>query len=280
MDLRGGSQAREAYTGPVKAVVFDWAGTVVDCGCQSPTRTFRRVFEEEGVAITEAEARQHIGIHKRLHIQLICKLPRVAEAWQKLRGSPASGEDVDRMYAAFSAIQAKDIVNFAKPIEGVVETVAELRKSGVKIGSCTGFARNIVEVLKKEAGAFGYRPDAYVAADEVPEARPLPHMVWLNAIRLNVSPMEAVVKVDDTVDGVKEGLSAGAWAVGVAKTGNYVAKTEEELRRMSREELKPLLAEARAKLDGAGAHYVIDEMSQLPTVIADINARLSQAQRP
>lgn len=42
--------------------------------------------------------------------------------------------------------------------------------------------------------------------------------VWLNAIRLDVNPIEAVVKVDDTVDGIKEGLSAGCWTIGVALT--------------------------------------------------------------
>ena len=30
--------------------------------------------------------------------------------------------------------------------------------------------------------------------------------------------MEAIVKVDDTVDGITEGISAGCWTVGVAKT--------------------------------------------------------------
>ena len=47
-------------------------------------------------------------------------------------------------------------------------------------------------------------------------------MVWLNAIRLDISPISAIVKVDDTVDGVREGTSAGAWSVGLAKTGNYM----------------------------------------------------------
>lgn len=42
--------------------------------------------------------------------------------------------------------------------------------------------------------------------------------MWLNAIRLDVNPIEAVVKVDDTVDGIKEGLSAGCWTIGVALT--------------------------------------------------------------
>ena len=43
-------------------------------------------------------------------------------------------------------------------------------------------------------------------------------MVWKNALELNCHPIEGVIKVDDTVDGIKEGISAGCWAVGVAKT--------------------------------------------------------------
>ncbi len=42
---------------------------------------------------------------------------------------------------------------------------------------------------------IGYTPDVYVAADEVPSARPYPFMVWLNAIRLGISPISAIVKV-------------------------------------------------------------------------------------
>jgi phosphonoacetaldehyde hydrolase len=95
---------------------------------------------------------------------------------------------------------------------------AALRARAIKIGSCTGFPMDVVNVLRPAAAAGGYTPDCYVAADEVPAARPLPHMVWLNAIRMNVAPIEAIIKVDDTVDGIREGLAAGCWTVGVAKT--------------------------------------------------------------
>jgi phosphonoacetaldehyde hydrolase len=79
----------------------------------------------------------------------------------------------------------------------------------------------MVDVLKKAASAQGYTPDCYVAADEVPHARPFPFMVWLNAIRLSVSPIASLVKVDDTADGVLEGITAGCWSVGLARSGNY-----------------------------------------------------------
>jgi phosphonoacetaldehyde hydrolase len=39
------------------AVVFDWAGTVVDFGSQAPMGAFVELFASEDVAITVAEAR-------------------------------------------------------------------------------------------------------------------------------------------------------------------------------------------------------------------------------
>jgi phosphonoacetaldehyde hydrolase len=43
-------------------------------------------------------------------------------------------------------------------------------------------------------------------------------MVWMNAIQLDVNPISAIVKVDDTKDGIREGISAGCWSVGLART--------------------------------------------------------------
>src|SRR5437868_3686651 len=96
----------------------------------------------------------------------------------------------------------------------------------------------MVEIIKKAAAAKGYEPDVYVAADEVPQARPFPFMVWLNAIRLNVSPIAAIVKVDDTADGVLEGITSGCWSVGLARTGNYMAMNEKELAELEKTDIE------------------------------------------
>ena len=45
-------------TFPVKAVIFDWAGTMVDFGCKAPVHALTSVFAGEGVPISEAEARE------------------------------------------------------------------------------------------------------------------------------------------------------------------------------------------------------------------------------
>ena len=64
----------------------------------------------------------------------------------------------------------------------------------------------------------GYAPDCYVTSDLVPNARPSPAMIFKNMIELDIWVPKSVVKVDDTTGGIKAGLYAGCWTVGIAKT--------------------------------------------------------------
>eukprot|EP00823_Brevimastigomonas_motovehiculus_P002646 TRINITY_DN1594_c1_g1_i1.p1 TRINITY_DN1594_c1_g1~~TRINITY_DN1594_c1_g1_i1.p1 ORF type:complete len:342 (-),score=23.62 TRINITY_DN1594_c1_g1_i1:165-1190(-) len=272
------------YQGVVKAVILDWAGTVMDCGVYSPAVVFRQVFEKEDVPISMHEARGPMGAHKKVHIQKICEMSSVRERWKAKKGAYPSGKDVDRMFESFVPSQLKVLSQYSDMIPGAVDTVNRLRKEfNVKIGSTTGFTSEMVAILKTIAAKAGYTPDCTVAADEVPQARPYPFMVWLNAIRLNISPISAIVKVDDTADGVREGLHAGCWSIGLAKTGNYMAMNEHELaelRMKDPDHYERLLTHSYETLANAGAHYVIDDMTQLPRVLNDINRRLAQAEVP
>ena len=72
--------------------------------------------------------------------------------------------------------------------------------------------------LKPQAAKAGYAPDCYVTSDLVPNARPSPAMIFKNMIELDIWVPKSVVKVDDTTGGIKAGLYAGCWTVGIAKT--------------------------------------------------------------
>jgi len=272
------------YVGPVKGVVLDWAGTVLDCGVYSPAVVFIDVFKKEGVPISMEEARGPMGAHKKVHIRKITEQPGVRGRWKEKFGKHPTEDDVERMFKNFVPAQIACLGQYTDMITGAVDTVNELQKKrGLKIGSTTGFTRDMVEVLKKAATKQGYTPDCYVAADEVPQARPFPYMVWANAIKLDVSPISAIVKVDDTADGVLEGVHAGCWSVGLAKTGNYMGMNEKELADLEKSDsahYKRLLARSYDILSSVGAHYVIDDISGLPQVIDDINRRLALGESP
>jgi len=272
------------YQGRVKGVILDWAGTVLDCGVYSPAVVFIDVFEKEGVPISMEEARLPMGAHKKVHIRKITQISTVRQRWKDKFGKYPDESDVERMFENFVPAQIACLDKYTDMITGAVDTVNELQKKrGLKIGSTTGFTMAMVDVLKEAAAKQGYVPDVYVAADEVPQARPFPFMVWLNAIRLNVSPIGAIVKVDDTADGVREGLTAGCWSVGLAKTGNYMGMNEQELAELERSDPDQYARMMRASyetLTNAGAHYVIDTIVGLPRVIDDINRRLAQGEAP
>lgn len=268
------------YLGKVKLVVFDWAGTVIDCGVFAPAKTFTEIFRQEGIDVTDDEARGPMGMHKRTHILRMTEMPSVNSRWKSLKGSSPTDADVDRMYEKFVPLQQTMLEKHSKLIPGTNETAAWLRENGIKVGSCTGFPAPILDKLRPLAAAQGFVPDSWVTADQVPEARPCPHMVWMNAVKLNCHPIEAIVKVDDTIDGIKEGISAGCWTVGVAKTSNYVACSEEELVTLPEEDLRKKLAKSYEILIQAGSHFVIDSVADLPAVIQDINGRLAKGEKP
>src|SRR6266545_4840312 len=86
-------------------------------------------------------------------------------------------------------------------IPGALETVAATRRRGMKIGSTTGYLREMMEINLRDARRQGYESDSTVCASDVPAARPYPYMCLQNVINLQVSPVSPCVKIDDTVPG-------------------------------------------------------------------------------
>ncbi|MDG3004703.1 phosphonoacetaldehyde hydrolase [Paludisphaera mucosa] len=255
------------------AVIFDWAGTTVDHGSRAPARVFVEIFARCGVAIDEGEARGPMGKAKRDHIASILALPRVAAAWRERRGAGPGEADVDRLYADFLPLQLASLAGYADVIPGVPEVVAECRRRGLRIGGTTGYTRPLMDVLEPIARDGGYRPDASVCADDVAQGRPAPWMLYRAAERLGVYPMAAVAAVDDTPVGVEAARNAGAWAVGVSRTGNGLGLSREEVDRLDPRERDRRLAVVKADLERAGAHFVVESVADLLPVLDEIDGR-------
>jgi phosphonoacetaldehyde hydrolase len=105
-------------------------------------------------------------------------------------------------------------------------------------------------------------------------------MIYENAVRMKVWPLEAMVKIGDTVSDIDEGRNAGTWTVGVAQTGNMIGLTQEQWQALPDHEQSKRLQTARRKLETAGAHYVIDTLADLDRVVDQIEARLIAGERP
>ncbi len=270
------------YRGPVQALVLDWSGTTADAYVIAPAVVFFEVFKKHGVDISMIEARGPMGLRKDLHIKALTEMPEIRERWNAVHGKYPDQGDVDAMFADFVPMQLDCLRQYTTLLPGVVETVQTLQGRGIKIGSTTGFVRSMVDILEADAKTQGYVPDASVAGDEVVHgARPKPFMLYRNLDLLDVHPIQSVIKVDDTISGVGEALEGGCWGVGIARYSNYMnINTIAEAEAMSAEEFQRRLEITREILRKSGAHYVIDEPSELIGVVDDVNARLARGERP
>lgn len=271
---------RRSYRGRVKAVICDWAGTTVDHGSFAPTAVFLKLFASRGVPITMDQARAPMGLMKKDHLRAIAAMPPVAARWLEVHGQPCQDDDIEAMFAEFVPMQKACLTDYADPIPGALPAIAQLREMGLLIGSTTGYTRDMMDILVPEAERRGYSPDTWVCPSDVPAGRPYPWMCFLNAIHLEVYPMEAIVKVGDTVPDIEEGLNAGAWAVGVAVTGNGLGMTAAEVEALPPRDLEARRYQVATQLYQAGAHYVVDGIQDVPALIEVINARLAQGERP
>ena len=270
----------KAYRGPLRAAILDWAGTAVDYGCIGPVSVFLEVFKRRGVTATLDEARGPMGLMKKDHIRAMCNLDSLAERWKQVHGRRPDESDVDEMYPETESLMVAAMVNHAEPIPGLLEAIKAFRDAGLRIGSTTGYTRAMVEALAAEAKKKGYDPDSIVSSSDVPAGRPYPYGCYLNAINLQVYPLEAVVKIGDTIADVQEGLNAGMWTIGLTKTGNGVGLPEDEVDKMDPVQLKARLAELEDGYYKAGAHFVAEGIWDCPAIIEEINSRLSRGERP
>jgi len=269
-----------SYRGPIKLVCLDWAGTTMDFGCMAPAVVFCAVFEQEGVPISIEEARIPMGAHKKVHIGLITKIPSVRARWIETKGSEPTDEDVTRMFENFVPQQEACLSEYSELIPGTLDIIAQCRSRGYKIGSTSGYLPGMLKINLADAIKQGYEPDATFGAGDVPRGRPFGHMVLRNIVELDIPNVQSVVKVDDTLTGIEEGLNAGGWAIGLAISGNEVGlnyadwmSLSEQVKQEHRDRIYPTMYQR-------GAHYVVDSIADLMPCLDDIEARLKRGEKP
>ncbi|WP_293709392.1 phosphonoacetaldehyde hydrolase [uncultured Parabacteroides sp.] len=256
----------------ISCVIMDWAGTAVDFGCFAPLNAFLKVFsEEKGIDITYRQAREPMGLLKIDHIKAILNMPEVNDKFRARYGRDWNMDDVNEMYQSFEKHLFASLTNFTTPIPGVLDTIKELRGNGIKIGSTTGYTQAMMDVVRPGAAAKGYVVDNLVTPDNLPAGRPAPYMIYKNMIDLAIPSVDNVVKVGDTIADIKEGVNAKVWSIGIITGSNEMGITEEEYNHRTPDELAPLKHEVRERMMAAGAHFVLDNITELPACIEKIN---------
>jgi HAD superfamily hydrolase (TIGR01549 family) len=177
----------------LRAVLFDWDGTLVD-SAESSYRSYARVFPEFGIPFGRAEFERTYS-PDWYHTYRELGLPE--EHWPRA--------------------DARWLENYASEpplaIEGAHEAVGRLREAGLRVGLVTSGSR---ERVTREVEALGFAAslDAVLCAGDYERRKPHPEALLLAMERLQVSARQSAY-VGDSPEDVRMARAAGVFAVGV-----------------------------------------------------------------
>ncbi|MCL2807992.1 MAG: phosphonoacetaldehyde hydrolase [Coriobacteriia bacterium] len=256
----------------IKIVILDWAGTMIDYGCFAPVNAFITAFEHYGISPTIEETREPMGLPKRAHIARMLEGERLSSLWMERNGSAPTTQDINNIYDQFEPALFAALPSHAELLPGALETLEELGKMGISIGSTTGYTQAMMDVVLPLAKVNGYTPDCLVCPDEVGGiGRPFPYMLWRNLEKLRATSIQEVLKVGDTAVDMQEAKNAGCLSAGVLKGSSMLGLTREELQLKSDSERLNLFNTAEMCYRETGADFVIPNIASLPSLIRSID---------
>ena len=249
----------------IKAIILDWAGTTVDFGSITPIVAFKEVLEEyTKQSVPKAVIQKYMGLKKIDHVKKVLADINI----------PYTETDLVNIMEKIDEKIRQVAVDKTVLIDGTLEFQEYLKSKSIKLGSNTGYTRNMMNVIEAIAEKQGYKPDCTLASDEASAGRPYPWSCFNIAEKLNVFPMSSCVKMGDNIVDIEEGLNANMWSVGIVESSNLIGISEEELNKHPDKE--ELINSAKDKLLKAGAHLVIRTIKQAPEAVDLIEAYIAK----
>ncbi len=225
----------------IKAVIFDLDGTLSSFNLDYKTVRLKvkELLEEKAVPASLLSLNESVF-----------EMLRKTEKWAKSTGQPPSF--VEEAKGQASIITEKHEIEAASQTDllpGVKETLEAVRKSGMKIGLCTiNSDKSVSYILDRFCIAQYF--DVTLARNQVKNVKPHPEHIEAALKILGVTPNEAIVIGDSSVD-MKSASALGMIAVGLPTGVSTIEQLKEN-----------------------GANYIITSMYDLPALIREI--KLSQ----
>ena len=259
----------------IKACIFDLGGTIVDRYSLTPFLSLRKVFSDKCINVRDELLFKDMGKSKKEHINEIISDSIVRNQWIRINNCEPNKNDVDKLFNKFNEIQIESSKNLITVLPETKNCIDFLKKNNIKTGTTTGFNKENMEVIKDKLENSNIFIDSYVSSTCLNKpSRPRPFMIHKNLENLNIRTPNEVIKVDDTIVGIEEGLNADCITVGVARWSiNMGIYNLSDAFKKKDIELKSNLKKSREVLESSGAHYVINTLDELPNLIKILNLK-------
>jgi phosphoglycolate phosphatase len=194
--------------GSLRAVVFDFDGTLVDSypGITASVNHVRALHRLP--PLSEAEVRTHVG-------------RGVMYLLQHTVGPAASDQDV----AAYRAHHPSVMLQGTHLLQGAAEMLQALKSQGLRLAICSNKPRDFTLQLLNHLQLMPLL-DAVLGPEDVAQPKPAPDMLQAALVRLGV-PAEAALYVGDMIVDIQTARAAGV-RVWVVPTGSNDRATLKE----------------------------------------------------
>lgn len=184
----------------IEGILFDMDGVVVD-NLPYHVDAWLLFCEKKGIPLTrETFYKELNGMNSKDTFEWFFKRQMSRDEVHPLE------EEKEIIYREFYA-------PFRKPLEGLVEFLKEIRSSGIKVALATSAGQGNIDFT---IDGIGLRDqfDVIVGGAEVTKGKPDPEIYLLAAQKLGVNPANCWV-IEDSLQGIKSGQSAGCKVVGI-----------------------------------------------------------------
>jgi phosphoglycolate phosphatase len=199
-----------AVMDPIKLVVFDIAGTIIEDHGEVLS-SFRLALQQNGVRFAEDELQSWRGASKREVIRNFV---------ERQFDRSSSAEKIGTTYTCFRKSLETLYHENVTAIPGAGSTLSWCRERDIRIAVTTGFYREISDLILAKAG-WDQMFDANMSSSDVRLGRPAPFMIFRAMEAAGVSDVRQVINVGDTPLDLQAGTRAGVRGVVGVLTGTH-----------------------------------------------------------
>ena len=207
----------------IRLCIFDLGGTIVDKYSLSPFLCLKEIFKNKGININDNLIFNHMGKDKKQHINFILNDKYVARNWFHLYGCYPTIVDGKILYNEFNQYQLNKGMKNIEILPETKNCIHLLSEKSISTGVTTGFNKPIMMNIRDKIIKNNIFIDNYVSSTCLDKpGRPAPYMINHIMDKLSIKDPQKVIKIDDTVVGLREGKLAGCITVGVAQWSTYM----------------------------------------------------------